>query len=527
MKRLVHAAPDGEMHLCVDSSQAVIEVARKRAIIVPMQVLGDLVKLSVQEDPSGLLPVPWWHRAPLGLHSNTPVYIAITASSGDGSGPDDRPGDLLLSVLDPNTWHDLALLTCSTSDKPGLLTKAFAIVPPLNIALAEAATMVEHRQDGKVQRIHQVTVVCEPRGATKSAMEHRDRVEAAMRDQGWTTRMEQMDMPLVSHPVDIGQVVNGWAVCKWWRLVEKQGARFPEFDFTRAVVSADTDRRFVRYVFPRRGTHTVQVEHRDSPGALEALTAALAAAGLNVLSALLRRGGAKHGNAVLVAVCEPPNGYDGSIGEIIRSALATVDGAFRVFPPGRSDIHDGRPAESTIYLSHPEEPIAKLDRDMLQLVRQAKKRLPQGLCPIFLSRRFFKNCPRTARLALEIKEVLRLNGCVAVEGEEQVSGLKPPFWYITEQMWNSRGAIILLAKSSDQSEASVVPNLAHELGFFQGQGKPLLILEEVGLDADLLKFSNIAGANKPRFDASDEAFDHSNRFSLRSRIEKWLNDWKR
>ena len=65
------------------------------------------------------------------------------------------------------------------------------------------------------------------------------------------------------------------------------------------MISADTERRILRYVFPRKGAVSVSVKHSDRPGAMGEIAGALADSKLNILSSLLRRGSAPANSALL------------------------------------------------------------------------------------------------------------------------------------------------------------------------------------------------------------------------------------
>jgi len=97
-----------------------------------MQVLGNLLRLS---EESTSLPLPWWHRAVLGLLHRTPVYIALLGSTN-------RPvGDLIVTVLNPENWGQMKILEGEHTDAPGVIKKVFEAVLPLNIAIAETVTI--------------------------------------------------------------------------------------------------------------------------------------------------------------------------------------------------------------------------------------------------------------------------------------------------------------------------------------------------------------------------------------------------
>src|SRR5690242_19301218 len=81
------------------------------------------------------LPLPWYHRAPLGLMSGTPVHVALQA-------PKSRPfGDLIVSVIDPENWPFVSEISASRADEPGVLADVYKAAPPLNIIFAEAVTV--------------------------------------------------------------------------------------------------------------------------------------------------------------------------------------------------------------------------------------------------------------------------------------------------------------------------------------------------------------------------------------------------
>src|SRR5687768_12922836 len=120
-----------------------------------MQVLGALLKLDPDTDE---LPLPWWHRAPLGFLNGTSVFVSLVEGKGR------RPvGDLLVSVLNPNSL--MIHVGCRRADQPGVLAEVFKVANPveenLNIALAEAVTV----DSGAM---HDVTLICEPRGSRRA-----------------------------------------------------------------------------------------------------------------------------------------------------------------------------------------------------------------------------------------------------------------------------------------------------------------------------------------------------------------------
>ena len=116
-----------------------------------MQVLGDLIDITPDpSETSRSLPLPWWHRSPLGFLHRTKIFVALVDSG--------RPvGNLIVSVLDPTNWERIVRIQCRRDDKRGVLATVFQSVQPLNIALAEAATI-------EIGGKHDVTLLCEPVG---------------------------------------------------------------------------------------------------------------------------------------------------------------------------------------------------------------------------------------------------------------------------------------------------------------------------------------------------------------------------
>lgn len=92
---------------------------------------------------NGALPLPWYHRAPLGLMSGTNVHVALQAKRVAAPGKDPlRPfGDLIVSVIDPENWPFVTEISAVKADQPGVLADAYAKAPPLNIVFAEAVTV--------------------------------------------------------------------------------------------------------------------------------------------------------------------------------------------------------------------------------------------------------------------------------------------------------------------------------------------------------------------------------------------------
>jgi len=358
--------------------------------------------------------------------------------------------------------------------------------------------------------------------------------EAALEGIGWEIRRRENfgKMQLLWH--DVGTVENGWIKnVKWYeQLTQRYNTFAPEFDFEKMVVSADTDRRYLRCVFPRLGARVVTVHHADVPDALHTLTARLKSKEVNLLSALLRRGGAKPHNAVLVAACEPSRtGGRIDAGEV-RLVLEGIDQAFRV-----SDIRvsAGTDAKRSLYARHPEDFVVHIPEEIAPSVNsyreQLRKEHPKTHF-VFLSRRLLSGVPE--KYADRIKAVLRREGFEPLEGIRLPGVQKASFGLIADKLWNCDAGIVLFAVPRDSKktsienlEKSVVPNLAHELGFLHGHGKPVLILLEQGVRSQMGNFSNIQGLDAPTFplfERSDPPTESEVEDTLKC-IEEFVLEW--
>lgn len=316
-----------------------------------MQVLGHLVKLTACRSS---LPIPWWHRAPLGLLDGTHVHVGLVETGRE-------LGDIVVSVLDLKNAANTLIVRACAPDKPGVIAEALAVTGELNIPLAETLTLENNNQ-------HEVTFVCETYTG-KPVHPKLGQIETALREQGFrdvvVEYLRRDPYAIKKHEqklVDAGWL-NGLAYRKW--IEEHYPRAVGDHDLDLVVISADTERRTIRYTFPRRGTKTFLVEHADRPGAMKAIFGALAKKGdLNVLSALLRRGGQSKGRAELVAVCEPEDADRAP--EIVADARRRVEAIGPNYSPSVR-VSDGRRDFRLIYPSYPDSatrPII-LDRTLL------------------------------------------------------------------------------------------------------------------------------------------------------------------
>lgn len=479
-----------------------------------MQVLGDLIRLPANEEKG--LPLPWWHRAPLGLSNNTSVFVGLTIASEGRPAP-----DLIVTVLNPSRWNRMFSLDCFKKDEPGVVADVLEKVPPLNIALAETVKL-------ETGDLHHVSLICEPACDDQDTSKEIDRIKEQLEERGFKV----FSKPLPPLP-DLawnraGFVEHGWVTgVKWQKEIkDKYSITVDEADLKKVVASADTESRVLRYVFPRHGAMTVSIRHADEPGALAVITAAIRTCHLNILSSFLRRGGGRGVDAELVAVCEPTTNIGAPEIEALKSKIETSIGAIpqRFRPQLR--ISDGKYAEETIYSQHPEEMVARTPRNLSWAVHDFKEQLKgrianKNVIPIFLSHRFSE--PTQGSQTLEnVRRSLEENNCYPVEAESSVA--REPvsiFIDVSSKLWTSQAGIFLVAKEPDSKHISI--NLAHELGFLMGQGKAVLMLVEDAPECVEImnSFANIAGVLFKRF-LPNVSRDNSK--SVHSLITAWVQN---
>lgn len=479
-----------------------------------MFILSDLISLPAKDLG---LPLPWWHRAPLAFQSGTDVFVALTEPT------ENRPGEIFVSVLNPNHWESMFRIRCRYAEGPGVISKAFGAVSNWNIALAETVTI-------EGSRIHQVELICEPFGIPKGDGDL-DYLSRNLEKEGFeAVSIERLRVPkpsIVWHRK--GFVRGGWVtgrpILRWKNALSEQLSTIGDpkgFDFGHLVVSADTENRVLRYVVPRVGARTVKIEHADEPGALNILTTALLNCGLNVLSSLLKRGGVESDNAELVAVCEPIDVgvSESGLDERIADRLSRLPQDLRA----EVRIDSGRRAEEVLYVRQPGEVSVRVPEELRPRVLAVKKddNIPRRFT-VFLSQRFLGE--RNRRYSNEVREVLKGCGCRVLQAPPKPGATITSFDEVSSIMWAAAAGIVLVADPEKEDELSFSLNLAHEFGFLQGQGKPILLLIENHSKAlgDLDRWTNAKGLVAPRFNSAD-AFDRSHGESIAAKIRKWIQE---
>jgi predicted amino acid-binding ACT domain protein len=470
------------------------------------------------------LPLPWYHRAPLGLLSGTNVHVALQAPHypADSKRPTRPFGDLIVSVIDPENWQFVSEVSASKGDEPGVLAEVYDKAPPLNIVFAEAVTVDSGSR-------HDARLVLEPYhgGSTDSGNggDPIEKIEGTLEAQRFD-RVLSRPIHLDDHELvweDEGIIEEGLVRVEGLdEAIAAQAAESDEaeqYDLGAAVISADTERRILRYVFPRKHAVSVSIKHRDRPGVMAEIAKTLAGRNLNILSSLLRRGSTPALKAEVVFVVEPK----GEVGD--RDEVeARIREALDVLPPRlRLNVRVSAPLDpdAVLYPRRPHEIAARPTKALESEILEVKKTVPKGMRPIFISRRFVNpNDEYSQRIVGELKRVLAEHGCFALEAMPQPGRLGPLApEAVKAMMWASEAAVMLVISTPDERDLSM--NLAHECGFMQGQGKALLPLVEEDMVGSIQEHANLQGLPLSSF-SKENALTVDKADSIAARIAHWL-----
>lgn len=478
-----------------------------------MQILTSRL-VSLRNDA---IPLPWYHRAPLGLMSGTPVHVALQE-------PGSRPfGDLLVSVVDPANWPYVYEVSASRRDEPGVLADIYKLAPPLNIVFAEAVTV-----DSGLR--HDARLVLEPfhYGPDDDVRALVEEKIASLTKELKRRGFEQVSArPLYTglpelEWMDVGNIALGWVhVEDWQEALAAQAGNAPsasEYDCDMAVVSADTDRRLLRYLFPRKGAVSVSVEHADRPGAMDDVAHALAGEDLNILSSLLRRGSAPPYKAEVVNVVEPTDSIESAeVEDRVRGALAELSTQLRV----RVDVSGPvEPEDAVLYPRRPHEIAVRPSRTLEAAILAEREGLPSGKPPIFISRRFADASSSYNRdVVAELRTVLDEHGFAAVEALPSAGGETTVPDDVKAKIWASEAAIMFVVSTNDERQFSA--NLAHECGYMQGLGKPLLPLVQENIASTVTRYPNFQGMPLTMF-SEENATNRNQPDSIYMTVKSWL-----
>ena len=178
---------------------------------------------------------------------------------------------------------------------------------------------------------------------------------------------------------------------------------------------------------------------------------------------------------------------------LVLKTLSGLQPSLRVTP----DVSGAE--DAVLYPRRPHEIAARPPLALEGTIRAIQETVPEGLIPIFISRRFLDfEDPYTDEAVAELHRALIANGCFPLEASPQMGVEVAVLDSVKARMWASKAAILFVVKplaeqsdndtkaSEDESELSAFSeNLAHECGFMQGQAKPLLPLVEKDAESEI------------------------------------------
>lgn len=477
-----------------------------------MEIMGGLIKL----DRQNVLPIPWFMRAHLGLETGSRVWYAATKPERK-----DRLPDILVSPLNPRSFHEITTVTMSYDEGIGTLADVLDhIQPPVNIALADSVTL--ERRDK-----HRINLVLE-RAQGGQNEDYQEKRSQFIRQFSWAPgepdyklipdqiyESEQAIFGARSTKVTEGEINIGNLLRQ---IEEEHGSIAGQYDFSKVVASSNPDQRLIRYIVPRKGVVTLRIPHEDVPRVLHSVAKGIADRNYNILCSRLSRARSKHENSsTFVAECEPmnPRADPNKLLRDLTNNQQIYEGTFRDGVPAR-DILYPKPPGSINIRPHPHyrENIAAMKGQL------------RGKKPLFLSRRFVEYKTEDANIKQTYEKVLReiragaeLAGWEALEAPPvETGGLIDQA--VFPSLWLSQ-ALLVLAFLEDAS-GGVSPNQANELGFALGQNEPAAILVDETKRRDLSELSNYAGRTLLTYSLST-AFDPAEPSSIREQIRRWLD----
>jgi hypothetical protein len=177
--------------------------------------------------------------------------------------------------------------------------------------------------------------------------------------------------------------------------------------------------------------------------------------------------------------------------------------------------------ESVLYPRRPHEIAVRPSKALETEILAVKETVPEGIRPVFISRRFVDLTHEHSQLVVEeLRRVLEDHGWFPLEALPQPGGLGPLApEAVKAMMWASEAAILLVVEIPNEQDFNV--NLAHECGFMQGQRKPLLPLVQQDKRGSVVQHANLQGLPLETFD-KDNALKEEEPNSIAAAIRRWV-----
>jgi len=475
-----------------------------------MQVLGELMNLDAKENT---IPLPWYHRAALGHESNTTVSVVLVKNNFR------KNFDLIVSVIDPKVWDKAYRLSFKKEEGGGVVNEIFKkIHKKWDVILSESVA-----QEGG--NYHLTSIICEPK------VEDVDleilSLKKGMLKNGFevTAKPVYIDTP---HIIKFKktQVKNGHLTnCGW--IFDFLKREISLEDQCKVLVTADTRLRILRFNFCRKNTVSFDIEHIEEQGTLKLITEKLLEnPSFNILSSLSSKSGVPDEYARFRIVCEIEGENSQNTIEYVEKQINEISARHPLLSISVINFHLGKKANRLTYCNSPYDIVARVPGYLRPHIIHYKKDFPKNKFPIFISRRFVKNS-EIDKVVNRIKKVLTENDCYCVEAFPKSGDRTSEDIEVKSKMWLSKAGILLINSPKKLGNKEPISlNLPQEYGFLDGQGKPILILQE-GADLALSeKWSNVRGVKPTFIPDNAEAFNPENENSIDTKIIEWLNSIK-
>ena len=272
-----------------------------------MEILAGLITLK----DSNKIPLPWYNRPAISMRSGATVWVSRVTSNLRVDEPCPPP-DILISPLEPSRFRNIRAITIDLPEQAGAIGEIIAVISQTcNIDLMETVTIDQRTK-------HRMTFVVQPK---RSIQDHDDfdeekffqeliksvlRVEGAL-FQGQVV-MARSDL---SFPGPKRKNVRDLyvSVSEIQDNIRNSKEDYSNYDFNRVVISSNTESRFIRCIFPKKGAFELRVTHLDRPEALKNISQALYHLGYNVLLSRVSKISVPNGESSFesetVLICEP------------------------------------------------------------------------------------------------------------------------------------------------------------------------------------------------------------------------------
>jgi hypothetical protein len=223
--------------------------------------------------------------------------------------------------------------------------------------------------------------------------------------------------------------------------------------------------------------------------------------------------------AELVLVVEPTDGTTEAqeVEERVYVAFEDLPYTLRV----RVKVLRPADAEEVLYPRRPNEIAVRPSLALGAEIRAVQAEIPAGRRPIFISRRYVNVADdENRRIVKELRDVLNEQGCIALEALPRPGADGTTADAVKAKMWASEGAILLVS-SMGSRDRQFSENLAHECGFMQGQGKPVLPLVEEGVADAVNRIANLQGLQHGTFSREGKGEPEPDQ-SIHRAVEQWM-----